>query len=368
MLDVLRADGAKVVAFDVTFDYPDQTAAPVRGSGRGRSQEARRRIDPKSKPGIANWRSEYDADTQFGAAIKRFGNVVLGNFFLEKEESNGIDEAKLDAYADEVDWYRCHKNSPEFCNWQADFADSSTSYDAKAFVTQRQWRIFRRCRIRIIPAKPRWDFSMFRRTQTACCGVPCVTLPFGRSSDKLNEWRMFASLEVQAVRLYLGLPASQLTVNYGSFGVVSLDLGDKLHFRPDSTGHMRINYHGPRGAYPYYSIVDVVAEDSAWRVQGQARLGGSFGYRYRRLANAALRRHHLSGSGSSRQLHRQHAESRCADARRIAGIVGYRGHPVFWRRGGMWMALVAPRWMWFGLSFLVPLLAWTTWRFCAGGG
>src|SRR3984893_14695095 len=30
MLDILREDGAKVVGFDVTFDKPDQTGAPVR--------------------------------------------------------------------------------------------------------------------------------------------------------------------------------------------------------------------------------------------------------------------------------------------------------------------------------------------------
>src|SRR5262249_52526389 len=30
MLDLLRADRAKVVAFDITFDYPDKTAAPAR--------------------------------------------------------------------------------------------------------------------------------------------------------------------------------------------------------------------------------------------------------------------------------------------------------------------------------------------------
>src|SRR6202790_5778436 len=30
MLDALRQDGAKVVSFDITFDKPDQTAAPVR--------------------------------------------------------------------------------------------------------------------------------------------------------------------------------------------------------------------------------------------------------------------------------------------------------------------------------------------------
>src|ERR1700687_4695475 len=30
MLDALRQDGAKVAAFDITFDKPDQTAAPIR--------------------------------------------------------------------------------------------------------------------------------------------------------------------------------------------------------------------------------------------------------------------------------------------------------------------------------------------------
>ena len=30
MLDALREDGAKVVSFDITFEKPDQTAAPVR--------------------------------------------------------------------------------------------------------------------------------------------------------------------------------------------------------------------------------------------------------------------------------------------------------------------------------------------------
>src|SRR5260370_1071821 len=31
-----------------------------------------------------------------------------------------------------------------------------------------------------------------------------------------------------------------------------------LLIKPDATGHLSINYHGPRGTYPYYSIADVV--------------------------------------------------------------------------------------------------------------
>src|SRR2546423_8538076 len=41
MLDVLREDGAKVVAFDVTFSKPDESAAPIRALWA--QMEARRR-------------------------------------------------------------------------------------------------------------------------------------------------------------------------------------------------------------------------------------------------------------------------------------------------------------------------------------
>ena len=71
---------------------------------------------------------------------------------------------------------------------------------------------------------------------------------------------MFGSLEVQAVRLYLGVPTTQLSVNFNQIGVVSINFGDKLKIEPDYTGHMQINYRGPRGSYPYRSIADVVDE------------------------------------------------------------------------------------------------------------
>ena len=41
MLDVLREAGAKVVAFDVTFSKPDQSAAPIRATSRWSHSAAR---------------------------------------------------------------------------------------------------------------------------------------------------------------------------------------------------------------------------------------------------------------------------------------------------------------------------------------
>ena len=120
--------------------------------------------------------------------------------------------------------------------------------------------------------------------------------------------------------------SEQLTVNYNQTGIVSLQFGDKLQVKPDSIGRMAINYRGPERTYPYYSLVDVVQHKiSRGNIQRQNCAGGRFRHRNWRFADAAVRRHYLSGSGSSRQRHRQHAESQRADARRIAGVVGHRG-------------------------------------------
>ena len=87
MLDVLRADGAKVAAFDVTFSKPDQTARahPRVVGGDGSPPQTRGRIDPALSAEVQKIAAQYDADKQFASAIQRFGAVVLGNFFLHTE-------------------------------------------------------------------------------------------------------------------------------------------------------------------------------------------------------------------------------------------------------------------------------------------
>src|SRR5260370_11655080 len=101
MLDVLREDGAKGVAFDVTFSKPDQSAAPIRALWA--EMEARRKrgetIDPVLSAEVQKLAAQYDADKQFASAIQRFGAVVLGNFFLHTEANlRGLGDKTLDTY------------------------------------------------------------------------------------------------------------------------------------------------------------------------------------------------------------------------------------------------------------------------------
>jgi adenylate cyclase len=359
MLDVLREDGAKVVAFDITFDYPDKTAAPVRKIWT-ELEERRKRggsVDPKYEAWVRGLVSEYDADSEFGQALKRFGPVVLGNFFLEKEESAGIDKAKLDEYADLIDWYAMAKNSLNSATGKQDFAELVKKYD-------REGNLFAAtiANIPVLanpddPDKTAMGFFNISADADGVLRRSMLVLPFGRSKD-VSEWQMYGSLEAQAVRLYLGLPAAQLTVNYGPLGIVSLDFGNKLRVRPDSTGHMQINYHGPRGSYPYHSIADVANRKFA---------AGTFKDKIVLVGASA------TGIGDQRtppyggisypgvEVHANVIDNLLNQGFLVRGakqafwdflLILLFGIPL-----GIWMALVSPRWMWFGLALLAPLVA-----------
>src|SRR5712675_491835 len=102
MLDALREDGAKVAAFDITFSKPDETAAPIRELRQTviARQKQGGSTDPRVIADLDRLEKEYDGDEQFARAIERFGNVVLGNFFLYSQyDLKGVDEKTLDRYA-----------------------------------------------------------------------------------------------------------------------------------------------------------------------------------------------------------------------------------------------------------------------------
>ncbi|HEX2713816.1 MAG TPA: CHASE2 domain-containing protein, partial [Candidatus Acidoferrales bacterium] len=102
MLDVLREDGARVVAFDVTFSKPDETSEPIRAlrAEIGAWQKQGLVLDPRLATGFARLEARYNSDEQLAHSIERFGPVVLGNFFLYSQaDLLGLDDATLDRYA-----------------------------------------------------------------------------------------------------------------------------------------------------------------------------------------------------------------------------------------------------------------------------
>ena len=120
LLDVLHEDGARVAAFDITFSKPDQSAAPVRALADEleKSQQSGETVDPKLIAEVRQLATIYDADSQFAAAIKRFGPVILGNYFLfTRADLEGVSDATLQAYADQIAFFSyppAHQLRPQF--------------------------------------------------------------------------------------------------------------------------------------------------------------------------------------------------------------------------------------------------------------
>src|SRR5882672_7709941 len=108
LLDVLHEDGAQVAAFDVTFSKQDQSAAPIRALAEelDKREQGGESVDPKLTAEVRQLALKYDADSEFAKAIKRFGPVVLGNYFLfTRADLEGVSDKTLQGYADQIAFF-----------------------------------------------------------------------------------------------------------------------------------------------------------------------------------------------------------------------------------------------------------------------
>jgi adenylate cyclase len=368
MLDVLREDGAKVAAFDITFDKPDQTAAPVRALWARLEQDktSGHKPEPQLAAQVSELAKEFDSDTQFAAALRRFGPVVLGNFFLEPQEVRGIDGTVLDKYAEMVQWYALNRAALNASTGKADFAALLNSYQFEGTLYTAT--------VANIPelAPPENNEKTaigFFNISSDADGVlrrSLLVLPFGRSNNA-DDIDLYGSLEVQTLRLYLGLKTDQITVNYGPAGIASLQFADKLTIRPDYLGRTIINYRGPRGTYPYYSLADVVQHQFA---------PGTFKDKIVLVGASA------TGIGDLRtppyggiDYPGMEVHANAIDNMLNGGFLVRGAHQivldlalifVFGLPLGFGLALVSPRWMWFGLGLLIPFTGLLYFAFLRG--
>src|SRR6266849_4384609 len=98
MLDNLREDGARVVAFDITFSKPEEPLRPFLEQLVERKKKGVP-VSPQVLEEIAKLEKLDNADQQFAESIQRFGKVVLGNYFLyTPSDLEGVTAAQLDHY------------------------------------------------------------------------------------------------------------------------------------------------------------------------------------------------------------------------------------------------------------------------------
>jgi adenylate cyclase len=358
LLDVLKEDGARVVAFDITFSKPDMTAAPIRALWA--DLEARRQrgehIDPKLAAEVQRLAADYDADKKFAEAIKNFRAVVLGNFFLYTEaDMRSMDDKTLEAYANQIAFYSFPSVRPlSPASGKQDRINLIANFGIDRLLPRGT-----EANIEILGSALGDEASStgFFNAVPDADGVvrqSNLVLPYGRSKD-FADWDLYASLEVQALRAYLHLPNEQVILEYGPAGAFRIVFGDSLQIRTDQLGRAIINYHGPAYTYPHSSLADVVEKkvpadkfrDKIVLVGATATgIGDLRTTPYGGLDYPGVEIH---ANAIDNILHQDFlvrgAKQQLADAILIL---------VFGLPLGIALALVTPRAMWFGVLLIVP--------------
>jgi adenylate cyclase len=360
LLDILHADGAAVAAFDITFSKPEISDASIQAFEKALQARKKRleRLDPKFAAELQNLAAESNADQKFAASIQKFGPVVLGNYFLYTEaDLRSIDAAVLDAYAKQLSFFsfpqvQSIKSRAAF--GKQDFANLISKYQLSHPLPQGAEANLELFTNALSGASSGTGFFNAPSDTDGIVRTATMVLPYGRSKD-LREWDLYGSLDVMAVRAFLGV-RDDLILTYGENGIVDIQFGSRRVI-PNDIGEALINYHGPAYTYPHYSMADVLEKKiPPATFRGKLVLIGATATGIGDIKSTPYSGTDYPGvevhaNVIDNLLHgdflRRGAKQQLADALLILLL----GVPL-----GIFMALVPPRLMWFGLTLLAPLL------------
>src|SRR5258707_539462 len=361
MLDVLREDGAKVVAFDVTFSKPDLSAAPTRALWA--EMKARRKrgetIDPALSAEVQKLAAQYDADKQFASAIQRFGAVVLGNFFLHTEaDLRGLDDKTLDTYANQIAFY----SFPSVRPLRPETGKQDRISLMEKFQPDNLLPKGTEANMEVLTSALSEEASStgFFNVYPDVDGVvrqANLIIPYGRSKD-FSDWDIYASLDVQTVRSYFRFPNEQVVLEFGPVGAYRILFGQSAQVRTDDLGRVVVNFHGPGYSYPHYSLADVVEKKiSPDMFGGKIVLVGATATGIGDLRTTPYGGLDYPGVEIHANvidciLHQSFLYRGAKQTLADVLLILFFGIPL-----GIWMALVSPRWMWFGAFLVAPLVA-----------
>jgi len=372
LLDTLLEDGAKVAAFDITFTKPDESAKPIRElrarleAGRGHGQP----LDPRLAAELAQLEAQYNSDEQFARAIERFGRVVLGNFFLYTQaDLKGLDDATLDRYANLIAFFPFPEARP--LRASSGFGKQDRLNLIRSYAPYGLLPRGAQANMDVLTDALRGESSAtgFFNVQPDPDGVvrrAQLVLPYGRSQN-FDEWDLYASLDVQAVRLFLGLRNDQAVLFFGENGIAHIEFGPQTMVRPDPIGRALINFRGPVRTYPYVSMADAVNRSfppGTFRdkiVLVGASATGIGDLRSTPFGGLDFPGVEIHANVIDNILHQNFLQRGGQQFRVDRALILFFGLAL-----GLWLALTPPRWMWLGLLLLAPFAAGVFYAFLHG--
>src|ERR1700722_1753604 len=370
LMDALREDGAKVVAFDMTFSKPDQTVLPLQDLSADLAAEKKQGLAVSSavQSAIDRREKQYNYDEQFAESLKRFGHVVLGNYFLyTTADLQGVSNEALDNYANLLAYFPF----PQVVGYPQTLGEAGRV--KVIHIYENQYLVPRGAEANApdftaAVASEKGGAGFFNVTVDADSVVRRLPLaiPYGRDPNLAN-WDFYPSLDVQAIRLFLGLRDEDMKLNYGDAGITTLQFGPHLTVHPDDLSRLLVNFHGPSQTYPYVSFGDVALRkfqpgtfaDKIVLIGASATgIGDLRATPFGGIDFPGVEIHaNLIDNILNQQFLVHHAPQVLTDI----GFIFLFGLPL-----GLWLAVVQPRWMAAGLLLLVPFGGIVYWAFLHG--
>jgi adenylate cyclase len=373
LLDNIREDGGRVVAFDITFSQADETSKPLTelSAQLARQQKKGQAVNPALLQRIAALQKQYDYDQQFADAIKRFGHVVLGNYFLYTEtDLKGVTPESLERYANALAYFPFPQVRP-----LPSFGKTPVNQKLPELIEKYE-------QARLVPRGAEANNDLLTGAVASEAGgtgyfnivvdadgvvrhVP-LALPFGLDKDRSN-WDIYASVDVQALRIYLDLPTQDTVLSYGPGGISHIEFGSKLSVHPDYVSRMLVDFHGPARTYPYISFADAAQkkfQPGAFKdkiVLVGASATGIGDLRVTPFGGLDFPGVEIHANLIDNILNRQFLKRGGKEALTDLAFILLFGLPV-----GIWLAVTQPRWMPLGLALLLPFAAIVYFAFLHG--
>ncbi len=237
-LNDLAQAGARTVAFDINFPQPDENSAlQALRQVKQDAQTLGRPASPTHRQFMAQLNgllAHADNDQQFAAALAHYPNAILGYFFLPRSKTGSQNQKRVEKFIN----YLSFQAYPRIIHHQ----------DAKFFEGPDFTGLSPNLARFALYAK---NFGFFNAFPD-----PDGTL---RRAAVIARFRgsFYPSLDVAAAMAYLNLPLNQVDVVFGPDGLEHIRLGRRI-IPTDPQGFVQIDYRGPSGTYPTYSLADVV--------------------------------------------------------------------------------------------------------------
>jgi len=241
----LSADGARIIAFDVTFPTPESNSAI--GALQGLQAELGKSASPAVTKKIQDLEKISDHDTQLAAAIKQSGRVVLAHLFLNPERAKGADQRLEEEYFNIV-WA---KNYPQVF--------PAASRDRRKFDIGQAWIAAGGT----VAAGAEANIAKLADAAASYGFIdinpdPDGTLRHALLAIRYQNQDFFPPLSLESIRQYENIDDQDIAVYIAADGLERIRFGQRT-LRPAHNGTAIINYAGPYKTYTHYSMWDVLS-------------------------------------------------------------------------------------------------------------